>query len=161
MLVIADKSANTKQVALLSAIRDFKIGKFVGAIHGKSSSLLKKIAAKAAISESVRSGAFAHDSKEKGSSPAQRGDSSYADWWEAKYWEEIKRKNIKLFGKRSKLAEEKRSQEFWRLLKEGTPQQLADFVKKISRVWYQYTDHVIRDQKRLFYAPKLRPSKLC
>ncbi len=114
--------------------RPFSIGKVMGTIHGKSSSLLKEITRKRVIPEGGRSDTFM----------------CYHDWWEAKYWKEIKRENIDLYGRRSVLAEKKRSEEFKRLLKEGTPQELADFVCRLNRVWYQYIDHVIRDERDYF-----------
>ncbi len=127
----------------LSVTRPFSIGKVMGTIHGKSSSLLKELTGKPVTPKGGRSDNF---SASKGSDSF----SCYPDWWEAKYWEEIKRENIDLYGRRSVLAEKKRSEEFRRLLKEGTPQELADFVSRLSRVWYQYIDHVIRDERDYF-----------
>ena len=124
----------SSEVTDSSVIRPFSIGKVMGTIHGKSSSLLKKITSKLVIPKGGRNDTFM----------------CYHDWWEAKYWEEIKRKNIDFYGRRSVLAEKKRSEEFRRLLKEGTPQELADFVCKINRVWYQYVDHVVRDERDYF-----------
>ena len=120
-------------VTPLGVTRPFSIGKVTGTIHGKSSSLLKELTSKLVT-------------------PGRGSDnfSCYHDWWEAKYWEEVKRKNIDLCGRRSVLAEKKRSEEFRRLLKEGTPQELADFVRQLERVWYQYTDRVIRNERDYF-----------
>lgn len=130
-------------VTPLGVTRPFSIGKVMGTIHGKSSSLLKKITDKSVIPKGGRSDSF---------SASKRSDnfSCYHDWWEAKYWEEIKRKNINLYSRRSVLAEKKRSEEFRRLLKEGTPQELADFVCRLERVWYQYIDRVVRDEQDYF-----------
>ena len=36
------------------------------------------------------------------------------------------------------------------MLREGTPQELADFVRKIDRVWFQYVDRVVRDERDYF-----------
>ena len=122
------------EVTPLGVTRPFSIGKVMGTIHGKSSSLLKEITRKHVIPDEGRSDNF----------------SCYPNWWEAKYWEEVKRTNIDLYGRRSVLAEKKRSEEFKRLLKEGTPQELADFVRRLDRVWYQYVDRVIRDERDYF-----------
>lgn len=124
----------------LSVTHPFSIGKVMGTIHGKSSSLLKKITGKPVTPKGGRS-------------PKGGWNDTfmcYHDWWEAKYWEGIKRENIDLYGRRSVLAEKKRSEEFRKLLKEGKPQELADFVRRLGRVWYQYIDHVIRDERDYF-----------
>ncbi len=131
-------------VTPLGATRPFTIGKVMGTIHGKSSNLLKELTRERVDPETVTG---------KPVTPSPGGSdnfSCYYDWWESKYWEEIKSTNIELYGRRSVLAEKKRSEEFRRLLKEGTPQELADFVCKLDRVWYQYIDHVIRDERDYF-----------
>ncbi len=127
----------------LGVTRPFSIGKVMGTIHGKSSSLLKELTSKLVIPDEGRSDNF---------SAQGRSDrfTCYYDWWKAKYWEEVKRTNSELYGRRSVLAEKERSEEFKRLLKEGTPQELADFVRNLTRVWHQYVDRVIRDERDYF-----------
>lgn len=133
----------SSEVTDLSVTRPFHIGKVIGTIHGRSSSLLKKLTRKRITIETVTG-------KSVTSSGGSDNFSCYPDWWKAKYWEEIKRKNIKFYGPRSVLAEKKRSAEFQKLLREGTPQELADFVRQLGSVWYQYTDHVVRDERDYF-----------
>lgn len=36
------------------------------------------------------------------------------------------------------------------MLKGGTPQELADFARGLDCVWYQYVDHVIRNEQDYF-----------
>jgi len=133
--------------------QQFKIGKFVGAVHGKSSSLLKKIADKS-VTPDIRNGEFT------------REPSIWADWWDMKYWENIRIDNINMYGKRSQLAEKRRGEKFRKLLKEiedkatgpgGGSLDLSEDYKKLDelvtedfKVWYQYIDRIMRDENDYF-----------
>lgn len=105
-------------------VKPFKIGIVVGYVHGRSSSLINK---------------FRRDEDKKylyDLTPQEFRilQSQFAKKWGPKY-EQLERQRVK---------------EFERLIDEQDSEGLMKFVRKLSKIWYQYTDHIIKDKKDFY-----------
>ncbi|MCG2686133.1 hypothetical protein L6258_02070 [Candidatus Parcubacteria bacterium] len=103
-----------------SPVKSFNIGKVVGYVHGRSSHLINK---------------FRREESEKylyDFTPRELGI--------------LKTQFAGKLGSRYEDLEDERTREFERLLGERDIRGLAKFVEKVSKIWYQYTDHIVGDE---------------
>jgi len=122
-----DKQSDKLQLATLAKakaptppVKSFNIGRVVGYVHGRSSHLINK---------------FRREESEK-----------YLYDFTPQEFGILKTQFAGKLGSRYKDLGDDRTREFERLLKDQDIGGLAKFVEKVSKVWYQYTDHIIEDE---------------
>lgn len=98
----------------------FHIGKVIGYLHGRSSNLINK---------------FRHQESQK-----------YPYDFTPQEFGILKARFAGKLGPEYEKLDIVRAKKFEKLLEEQDLEGLRKFVKEVSRIWYQYTDHIIRDK---------------
>lgn len=104
----------------VSADKSFNIGKVIGYLHGRSSNLINK---------------FRHQESQK-----------YPYDFTPQEFGILKARFASKLGLEYEKLDVMRAKKFEKLLEEQDLEGLRKFVKEVSRIWYQYTDHIIRDK---------------